>query len=73
MAAVLRAAVGVIPLSLALLSCAEAGADFDWNNAGIDDNNLGRVARRCAARLCHAGVSGLDLWISLLEVSVICL
>lgn len=71
MATAVRAAVWAIVLSLAVLSCAEAGADVAWNNSPIDDNNLGRVARGCSGRHCHAGVSGLDLWLSLQEVSEI--
>ena len=33
------------------------------------DNNLGRLAQACST-FCHAGVDGLDLWISFKGVSV---
>ncbi len=70
MTAAFRTAARAIVLSLAVLCrAAEAGATFDWNNVATDDNNLGRVARSCSARYCHVGVSGLDLWVSLQEVS----
>lgn len=38
----------------------------------VTDNNLGLTAKACAETYCQAGTNGLDLWISLEEVSVSC-
>lgn len=45
-----------------------AGGDFDWDNGGISGNNLGMLGVACS-KFCHAGVSGLDLWLSFKDVS----
>ena len=39
-----------------------------FNLDSITDNNLGLLAKSCAEQYCHAGINGLDLWISLEEV-----
>lgn len=45
------------------------GADVTADLAQApDDINLGRLARACSS-YCHAGVDGLDLWMSFREVS----
>lgn len=57
-----------------------AGADPDtdtyttsWDSSpfnleSVTDNNLGLVAKSCSEKFCHAGINGLDLWISFEEV-----
>ncbi len=46
-----------------------------WDSSPFDlesitDNNLGLLAKSCSEQFCHAGINGLDLWISLEEVSL---
>ena len=38
-------------------------------NDNDDSNNLGLLTAACADNFCRTGVSGLDLWLSLEEVS----
>lgn len=38
-------------------------------NDNDDSNNLGLLTSACADNFCRSGVSGLDLWLSLEEVS----
>jgi len=40
-----------------------------FNLDSVTDNNLGLLAKSCSEQFCHAGINGLDLWISLEEVS----
>lgn len=35
----------------------------------VTDNNLGLTCKSCSASYCSPGINGLDLWISLGEVS----
>ena len=63
------ARIGVTLTALLSSFChVESEVKFDWHNAGIGDNNLGRLARVCSSRHCQAGVDALDLWFSLKEV-----
>lgn len=39
-----------------------------FNLESVTDNNLGLMAKSCAEQFCHAGIDGLDLWISFEEV-----
>lgn len=53
---------------------APAGSAIQWHsslendNGEIGENGLGLLTRACARQYCHAGVQGLDLWLSLKEV-----
>lgn len=40
-----------------------------FNLHTVSENNLGLMAKACSQTYCHAGTSGLDLWVSLEEVS----
>ena len=40
-----------------------------FNLQSVTENNLGLMAKACSQTYCHAGTSGLDLWVSLEEVS----
>lgn len=40
-----------------------------FNLESVTDNNLGLMAKSCSEQFCHAGINGLDLWISFEEVS----
>lgn len=39
-----------------------------FNLQSVAENNLGLMARACSQTFCHAGITGLDLWVSLEEV-----
>lgn len=39
-----------------------------FNLKDVTDNNLGLMAKACSESYCHAGINGLDLWESLVEV-----
>lgn len=52
-------------LSVLLAPVAEAMA----KNEGKESNNLGLLAEACASSHCGVGVTALDLWLSLEEVS----
>lgn len=39
-----------------------------FNLESVTDNNLGLMAKFCSEQFCHAGINGLDLWISFEEV-----
>eukprot|EP00903_Cladosiphon_okamuranus_P018832 g17321.t1 len=39
-----------------------------FNLESVTDNNLGLMAKSCSEKFCHAGIDGLDLWISFEEV-----
>lgn len=58
-------------LLVVLLICAQpAAAGYQaGKNDNNDDNGLGLLAKTCAESFCRSGVQGLDLWISLEEVS----
>lgn len=43
-----------------------------FNLESVTDNNLGLTAKACAETYCRAGTNGLDLWVSLEEVSLWC-
>lgn len=48
------------------------GSSWDsspFNLQSVTENNLGLMAKACSQTYCHAGTSGLDLWVSLEEVS----
>eukprot|EP00903_Cladosiphon_okamuranus_P018831 g17320.t1 len=70
----ISAAPAAVAASLAaaalLFSSAEITVAFDWHNAGIGQNNLGRIAQACSSRHCGAGMNALDLWLSPEEVCV---
>lgn len=47
--------------------------DTSWDSSpfnleSVTDNNLGLMAKACSEQFCHAGIDGLDLWISFEEV-----
>lgn len=53
---------------VAVLGVVVLGGVEAANNSNDEDNNLGLMAKACAS-YCHSGVNGLDLWVSLEEVS----
>lgn len=53
---------------VAVLAVVVLGGVEAAKNSDDDDNNLGLMAKACA-NYCHSGVNGLDLWVSLEEVS----
>lgn len=57
-------AVGLLLLAHTIVVDAEGAedGDFEWDFE-ISNNNLGRLSNACS-KFCHAGVSGLDLWLS---------
>eukprot|EP00752_Nemacystus_decipiens_P001655 g1608.t1 len=42
-----------------------------FNLESVTDNNLGLMAKACSEQFCHAGIDGLDLWVSLEEVCTV--
>lgn len=42
-----------------------------FNLESVTDNNLGLMAKSCSEQYCHAGINGLDLWISFEEVGAV--
>lgn len=66
-----RSGLWFVLLALVLLICAQpAVAGYQaGKNDNNDDNGLGLLAKTCAESFCRSGVQGLDLWISLEEVS----
>lgn len=66
-----RSGLWFVLLVVVLLVCAQpAAAGYQaGKNDNDDDNGLGLLAKTCAESFCRSGVQGLDLWISLEEVS----
>ena len=60
--------VGVLLLACCLSLLAPA-AEAMAKNEGTESNNLGLLAQACASSYCGVGVTPLDLWLSLEEVS----
>ena len=64
----------LILAAAALSSCGARGeelqVEFDWDNGGIAENQLGKLARACCTRHCGTAVNALDLWLSLKEVII---
>lgn len=58
----------VVLCCLAVLGLGVLGRVEAAKNDNDDDNNLGLMAKACA-NYCSSGVNGLDLWVSLEEVS----